>query len=91
MKNKFTVSDALHLYSRQFFREAYVDNGQRYEDMDDWDSFTLEDGRVLDINAYHYGDFMGVTAYAVTDDGIDTDSAQVVFRWCVGENPDDRN
>lgn len=87
-ENKLEISNALSLRAKEFFQEAFNDNGRMYQDLDDWTSFTLEDGRVLDLNAYYYGKYIGVTAYFVTEDGIDTDNPHRIFRFNAGDDAD---
>lgn len=85
-ENKVTVTTELLNYAKLFFQRAYEENDKKFEGLDEWDSFSPD----IDLNAYHYGVFMGVTAYAVTEDGdTDTSTLTNVFKYFVGETPDD--
>jgi hypothetical protein len=85
-ENKVTVTQELSEYAKLFFQRAFEENDKTYEGLDEWDSFSPD----IDLNAYFYDKYIGVSAYAVTEDGeTDTDTLTSVFRFHVGENPDD--
>jgi hypothetical protein len=84
-ENKVTVTKELSEYAKLFFQRAFEENDKTYEGLDEWDSFSPD----IDLNAYFYDRYIGVSAYLVVDGETDTDTLTSVFRFNVGENPDD--
>jgi hypothetical protein len=83
-ENKVTVTEELSEYAKLFFQRAFDEHDKTYEGLDEWDSFSPD----IDLNAYFYDKYIGVSAYLVVDGETDTDSITSVFRFNVGENPD---
>lgn len=83
-ENKVTVTKEMSDYAKLFFQRAFEENDKIYEGLDEWDSFTPD----IDLNAYFYDKYIGVTAYAVVDGETDTSTMTNVFRFHIGENPD---
>ena len=84
MKTTYTPTEQHIKTAREFYQRAVNDNGG-IEGMDDWHAFSItrtgQPDLIIDMNAYQYGEWTGVTAYVVNDIGeIDTSSGVEMFK-----------